>query len=229
MFDPIKEAVCPRLKSCWPCVRPDFAVHRLNRKGLLLLLIRTPISPTVIIILPSHCCSVYYAVQDFFFSPTYFRHARLIPVDVRVTFQHTRDSVFQSWKSWKGGMKWEANNKKYKVLGKRREKKRKLSADFCVRDDITTEHSVGDIKGTSQPSTLFFFPSKFFFFFQLGHVEARESESFSPLFYPRIPFCASFGRATHSKATRQGDLPTDGCSEAVEWRRRRRQYRANEK
>ena len=69
MFDPIKEAVCPRLKSCWPCVRPDFAVHRLNRKGLLLLLIliRTPISPTVIIILPSHCCSVYYAVQDFFF------------------------------------------------------------------------------------------------------------------------------------------------------------------
>ena len=164
-----------------------------------------------------------------FFSPTYFRHARLIPVDVRVTSQHTRDSVFQSWKSWKGGMKWEANNKKYKVLGKRREKKRKLSADFCVRDDITTEHSVGDIKGTSQPSTLFFFPSKFFFFFQLGHVEARESESFSPLFYPRIPFCASFGRATHSKATRQGDLPTDGCSEAVEWRRRRRQYRANEK
>ena len=164
MFDPIKEAVCPRLKSCWPCVRPDFAVHRLNRKGLLLLLlIRTPISPTVIIILPSHCCSVYYAVQDFFFSPTYFRHARLIPVDVRVTSQHTRDSVFQSWKSWKGGMKWEANNKKYKVLGKRREKKRKLSADFCVRDDITTEHSVGDIKGTSQPSTLFF-PSKFFFF-----------------------------------------------------------------
>ena len=116
-----------------------------------------------------------------------------------------------------------------KFWGNVERKKRKLSADFCVRDDITTEHSVGDIKGTSQPSTLFFFPSKFFFFFQLGHVEARESESFSPLFYPRIPFCASFGRATHSKATRQGDLPTDGCSEAVEWRRRRRQYRANEK
>ena len=63
-------------------------------------------------------------------------------------------------------MKWEANNKKYKVLGKRQEKK-KLPADFCVRgahpgDDITKKHnSVGDIKGTSRPSTLFFH-SKFF-------------------------------------------------------------------
>ena len=60
-------------------------------------------------------------------------------------------------------MKWEANNKKYKVLER---KKGKLSVDFCVRDahpgdDITTEHSVGDIKGTSRPSTLFFH-SKFF-------------------------------------------------------------------
>ena len=63
-------------------------------------------------------------------------------------------------------MKWEANNKKYKVLGKRQEKK-KLPADFCVRgahpgDDITKKlNSVGDIKGTSRPSTLFFH-SKFF-------------------------------------------------------------------
>ena len=93
-------------------------------------------------------------------------------------------------------MKWEANNKKYKVLGKRQEKK-KTSRGFLRagrppgrRHNKKTQQCWG-YKG--HVTTIHFILPQQVLFRQLGHVEARDSESFSLPFYPRIPFCASFG------------------------------------